>query len=110
VLHGSKGSFIKPRTDVQEAMLQAGKIPGSPDWGTEPETEKGLLHTERAGKEIREYLPSMKGNYMNFYDGMYNAIRNYEPVPVAAEDGLKVIRVIETAYESSQKKKVIEFH
>jgi len=110
VLHGSKGSFIKPRTDVQEAMLQAGKIPGSPDWGTESESEKGLLHTERAGKETREYLPSMKGNYMEFYDGMYNAIRNYEPVPVAPEDGLRVIRVIETAYESSQKKKVIEFH
>src|SRR6185295_5448742 len=41
VIHGSKGSFIKPKTDVQEAMLQAGKVPGQPDWGTESETEKG---------------------------------------------------------------------
>jgi len=110
VLHGSRGSFIKPRTDVQEAMLQAGKIPGSADWGVEPENEKGLLHTENNGKVIREYLPSMRGNYGEYYDGMYNAIRNYEPVPVAPEDGVKVVRIIEAAYESTQKKKVIEFH
>jgi len=110
VLHGSKGSFIKPRTDVHEASLQAGKIPGGADWGIEPEAEKGLLHTERGGRIIREYLPSLKGNYLEYYDGMYNAIRNYEPVPVAPEDGAKVVRLIETAYESSKKKKVIEFH
>ena len=80
------------------------------DWGVEPENEKGLLHTENNGKVIREYLPSMRGNYGEYYDGMYNAIRNYEPVPVAPEDGVKVVRIIEAAYESTQKKKVIEFH
>ncbi|HYC29502.1 MAG TPA: Gfo/Idh/MocA family oxidoreductase, partial [Chitinophagaceae bacterium] len=47
VLHGSKGSFIKPKTDVQEALLQAGKTPGTPDWGLEPDSERGLLHTEK---------------------------------------------------------------
>lgn len=28
ILHGLKGSFIKPKTDVQEELLQAGNIPG----------------------------------------------------------------------------------
>ena len=70
VIHGSKGSFIKPKTDVQEAMLQAGKVPGQPDWGTESETEKGLLHTEINGKVIREYVPSLKGNYLEYYEGI----------------------------------------
>jgi len=109
VIHGSKGSFIKPKTDVQEAMLQAGKVPGQPDWGTESETEKGLLHTEINGKVIREYVPSLKGNYLEYYEGIYNAIRNNEPLPVSAEDGLKVVRVIETAYDSNSKKKVMPF-
>jgi hypothetical protein len=40
VIHGSKGSFIKPKTDVQEAMLAGRKGTGQPDWGTESETEK----------------------------------------------------------------------
>ena len=109
VIHGSKGSFIKPKTDVQEAMLQAGKVPGQPDWGTESETEKGLLHTEIDGKVIREYVPSLKGNYLEYYEGIYKAIRNNEPPPVSAEDGLKVVRVIETAYDSNSKKKVVPF-
>jgi scyllo-inositol 2-dehydrogenase (NADP+) len=109
IIHGSKGSFIKPKTDVQEAMLQAEKIPGGADWGIEPETERGLLHTEKGGKIIREYVPSAQGNYGEYYDGIYNAIRNYEPVPVAPEDGLKVIRIIEAAYDSSKKKKVVSF-
>ena len=109
VIHGSKGSFIKPKTDVQEAMLQAGKVPGQPDWGTESETEKGLLHTEIDGKVIREYVPSLKGNYLEYYEGIYKAIRNNEPLPVSAEDGLKVVRVIETAYDSNSKKKVMPF-
>jgi scyllo-inositol 2-dehydrogenase (NADP+) len=109
VIHGSKGSFIKPKTDVQEAMLQAGNIPDKPDWGTEPDSEKGLLHTEKDGKIIREYVPSLKGNYGEYYEGIFNAIRNNKPVPVSAEDGLKVVRVIETAYQSSQKKMVFPF-
>jgi len=109
ILHGSKGSFIKPKTDVQEAMLQAGKTPGGSDWGVEPESERGLLHTERDGKFVREYVPSPNGNYGEYYNGIYEAIRNNKQVPVSPEDGLKVVRLIELAYQSSQKKKVLPF-
>lgn len=108
VFHGLKGSFIKPKTDVQEEMLQAGKIPGAKDWGTEPDTEKGLLHTEKDGKEIREYISSEQGNYGEYYDGIYEAIRNGKPLPVTAEDGLKVIQIIEAAYESKETNRVVE--
>ena len=52
IFHGLKGSFIKPKTDVQEALLQAGETPGKSDWGTEPDSEMGLLHTEKEGKEV----------------------------------------------------------
>ncbi|MEO6894989.1 MAG: Gfo/Idh/MocA family oxidoreductase, partial [Ginsengibacter sp.] len=58
IIHGLKGSFIKPKTDVQETLLQAGNIPGGQDWGTEPETEKGLLHTEINGQVVRKYIDS----------------------------------------------------
>jgi scyllo-inositol 2-dehydrogenase (NADP+) len=107
--HGTKGSFIKARTDVQEVMLQAHTIPGGPEWGVEPETEKGLLHTEKDGKIIREYIPSLTGNYGDFYDQLYKAIREGGPLPVTAEQGLNIIRVIEAAYESNQAKKVVPF-
>lgn len=105
--HGTKGSFIKARTDVQEVALQASKVPGGPDWGVEPESEKGLLHTAKDGKIIREYVPSERGNYGDYYDLLYKAIRENAPVPVTAEQGLNIIRVIEAAYESNHEKKVV---
>lgn len=108
ILHGAKGSFIKPKTDVQETALQAGKIPGSSDWGVEPENEKGLLHTEVDGKIIKEYLPSFKGNYLEYYNGIYEAIRNHQALPVTAEEGLAVVRIIEAAFKSSKEKRVID--
>jgi predicted dehydrogenase len=107
-LHGTRGSFIKARTDVQERLLQAGVSPDSPDWGVEPDNEKGLLHTEKDGKTIREYVPSLRGNYMEYYDGMYAALREGKPVPVTPEDGLNIIRIIEAAYLSNKEKRVVE--
>jgi len=107
ILHGSKGSFIKSRADIQEARLQASVSPDDPDWGLEPESEKGLLHTEKDGKVIREYVSTERGNYLAYYDGIYEAIRNKKQPPVTAEDGLNVIRIIEAAYKSNNEKKVI---
>jgi len=107
VFHGLKGSFIKPKTDVQEALLQAGEIPDKSDWGTEPDSEMGLLHTEKDGEEIREYIKSELGNYNDYYNGIYEAIRNDKPLPVTAEEGLNVIKVIEAAYKSNREGKII---
>ena len=107
-IHGSRGSFLKSRADVQEADLLAGKKPGSPDWGREPESEKGLLHTERDGKIIREQIPTIAGNYGLYYDGVYKAIRNSEALPVSGEDGLNIIKIIETAFTSNRERKVID--
>jgi scyllo-inositol 2-dehydrogenase (NADP+) len=107
VLHGSKGSFIKPKTDVQEGMLQSGALPNMPNWGREPESERGLLHTEKDGNIIREHITSLTGNYLDYYEGIYQSLRNHQPVPVAAEDGLNVVRIIEAAIESSREHRVI---
>ena len=107
-VHGSKGSFIKARTDVQETSLQAGKQPGTDDWGKEPENEKGFLHTEKDGKLIKEHVPSLRGNYGDYYEAIYQAIRHDKPVPVSGADGMEVVRIIELALESSKHQKVMQ--
>ena len=94
---------------MQEAALQAGEIPGGPDWGKEPESEKGLLHTEKDGKIIKEYIPSERGNYLDYYEGIFQALRNHKNPPVTADEGLDVIRVIEAAQESSSSRSVVAF-
>ncbi|HMK04203.1 MAG TPA: Gfo/Idh/MocA family oxidoreductase [Ferruginibacter sp.] len=108
IIHGTKGSFIKPRADVQEIELQKSKSPADADWGTEPGEGKGLLHTEIDGKIVREHIPSEKGNYMAYYDGIYETIRNNKPLPVTAEEGANVVLIIEAAFKSVKEKKVIQ--
>jgi len=108
ILHGLNGSFIKAKTDIQETTLKEGVIPGKSDWGKEPDSEKGLLHTEINGKVIKEYVQSEQGNYGDYYEAIYESIRNGEPVPVTAEEGLHVIRIIEAAFESNQAKWVVK--
>ena len=107
VIHGTTGSFIKARTDVQEKDLQAGISPANSDWGKEPENERGFLHTEIAGKIVKEHIASVNGNYMEYYNGIYNAVTNGAALPVTAADARAVIQVIEKAYQSNKEKKVI---
>jgi len=108
-LHGKKGSFIKAKTDVQETDLQVHKIPGGDDWGKEPETQNGLLHTEINGKIIREHIPSLQGNYGDYYEGIYYAITENKEVPVTGEEGRDVIKIIEAAILSNKEKRAVEF-
>jgi scyllo-inositol 2-dehydrogenase (NADP+) len=107
ILHGSKGSFIKPRTDVQETMLQAGHLPTGQDWGKEPESDRGLLHGVVNGEVVRQWIPSLQGNYLDYYEAVWQALVHNAPLPVAAAEGKQVIQIIEAAFYSSQEKKVI---
>lgn len=101
VVHGRLGSFQKSRADVQEARLQAGEKPTREGW-FEPESERGLLHTERGGTVVKEHLSAPAGSYYKYYDGVFNAIAHDQPMPVTATDGVNVMRVIDAVYESAK--------
>jgi scyllo-inositol 2-dehydrogenase (NADP+) len=107
VLHGKKGSFLKPRGDVQEADLKLGKIPNLTAWGTESIENQGLLHTEIEGKMVRENSTSLSGNYYAFFDELYFSIIDNKPEPVSAQDGIKVMKIIEAALQSNATKKAV---
>lgn len=109
IVHGKKGSFLKTRADVQETDLQAGKKPVG-KWGAEPIEQHGLLHTEVDGKIIRERVESMPGNYMDYYEGIYQALIHHKQLPVTAQDGVQVMRVIDAAFASNKEKRVIELN
>lgn len=108
IVHGSEGSFIKAKTDVQEQALIAGAMPDQENWGAEPESEKGLLHTIKNGNEKIEYVSSSNGNYLEYYDGIAKAILEHKNPPVTAEEGLNVVKVIEEAFRSSRERRVVD--
>ncbi len=100
-LHGTNGSFIKERADVQEADLLANKKPGNDDWGTEPEVAAGILSILDGDKTIRKKITALQGNYLQFYDGIYKALVDDAPLPVTAAEGLNVMKIIEAALQSN---------
>ena len=107
VIHGKKGSFLKPRGDVQEDELKLGKKPNFDTWGKEPKSIEGTLHTESEGKIIYEKVPTLRGNYYDFFDGVYKSITYNTLEPVTAQDGVNVMQIIEAAIHSSEQKKAI---
>ena len=109
IVHGTKGSFLKTRADVQEKDLQAGRSLSIPDWGVEPELERGLLHTEVDGKIFRERVESLPGNYIDYYEGIYQSLVHDKQLPVTAHEGVQVMRVIDGAFKSFNEGRVIEF-
>jgi predicted dehydrogenase len=107
IVHGLYGSFLKSRGDRQEALLLQGHKPDNTEWCTELPGEEGLLHTERDGQVIRQTIPTEKGNYTWFYEGVYKSITAGAPPPVTAEDGLHIMRIIEAAMESNLQRRVV---
>jgi scyllo-inositol 2-dehydrogenase (NADP+) len=107
-VHGKKGSFLKARGDVQEAVLKLGEKPNLDSWGKEPTEQDGILHTDIDGTVMHGKIPSLQGNYYAFFDGVYNSIINNTIEPVTAQDGLRVMQIIEAAIQSSELKRVID--
>lgn len=107
VVHGKKGSFLKPRGDVQEDNLKLGMKPNLTTWGTESKENQGLLHTEINGKIIKEKISTLQGNYYDFFEGVYQCIANDKVEPVTAQDGVNVMRIIEAAIQSNEQMKAI---
>ena len=87
---------------MQEVQLLAGAVPSLMSWCPEPLQPDGLLHTEINGEVVYKQLTSEAGNYMGYYDDLYKSLTGKGPNPVAPEDGIKTIRIIEAALQSSK--------
>jgi len=86
VINGTLGSFIKERTDVQEAQLDAGMLPTDAAYGIEPKGREGKLITVGIDNEkTMELIPSAKGDYKLLFEAVYHTIRNNALYPITEE-------------------------
>lgn len=108
MVHGTLGSYIKYGDDPQEAKLKDGELPVGDNWGEEPKEFEGLLHTTIDGKEVRERIPSFRGNFGYFYTNLYNTIVHGAPLHERPENGYNTIRLIELAFQSSEEKRTVD--
>ncbi|GAB2794384.1 Gfo/Idh/MocA family oxidoreductase [Rhabdobacter roseus] len=105
ILHGTKGSYLKTGLDVQEETLRQNVLPDASPWGEEPEDRWGKLSTD-AYSGIHKSLP---GNYMPFYDNIYDAIVLGKELAVKPEEVLRTTRVIDLAWQSSRERVILAF-
>jgi predicted dehydrogenase len=105
-LHGKLGSFIKTRSDRQEADLDAGRKPQGDTWGQESPQDYGVMQVDGVNPER---IPSEKGNFMAFYENVYQSLRGDALPAVSVQDGINSMRVIDAAMESSREKRVINY-
>lgn len=109
-IHGTQGSFIKYGDDPQDQDARAGKLPSDPEWGLEPESQYGLLHTEHEGKLINKKIPSEKGDFGIYYQQLYDTIVHGAPLKEKPEHGHNVIKIIEYARLSHELKHTLTLH
>lgn len=96
VVHGTRGSYIKSRTDVQEDQLQAGVTPDSPEYGVEKDGNEGMLVSiNEHGVRSTEHITALKGNYDRLFSAVHDTIRKDLPFPVSEEDILSQIQILE---------------
>jgi predicted dehydrogenase len=107
MLHGTEGSFVAWGSDPQERDLKAGLIPGSEGWGLDPGFSHARINTDFEGKHLEGDYPLVAGNYMAYYDNIYEAIRQGADLLVTARQARDVIRIIEAGYESSRLGQVV---
>lgn len=116
LLHGTRGSFRKHGVDPQEPKLVAGgKVPvmGSQDrWLQEPEEDWGTLTTApdpaQPGMLVTRQVPTLPGDYREFYANVRDAIHGTAPLAVTGEDGFRVIRLLEMARVSSTERRTLQ--
>jgi len=96
-VHGTKGSYVKYGLDPQEnALRHEGATPSAGVWCREDEERWGVLHTD----EGRQRYPTVAGNYMGFYDGVYASIRANASPLVSHREMLTDIAILEAVFES----------
>lgn len=103
IIHGTKGSFKKERTDVQENQLLAGILPTDSAYGKEENPSPGQLTliNDQAEKTTTLIQPK-EGNYSALFDAVYNQIRNDKPFEVTKDEILSQLELLEQPFWNQQ--------
>lgn len=99
VLNGSKGSFKKDRSDVQEQQLMEGVKPTDAGYGLEPKDSKGkLTYFIDEEDKMTEYIEADSATFMDLFECVYQTIRNNQEYPIREEQIIHQLEVLEQPF------------
>ncbi|HTV09842.1 MAG TPA: Gfo/Idh/MocA family oxidoreductase [Candidatus Aquilonibacter sp.] len=116
LVNGTHGSFRKYGVDPQEPMLvSTGRRPpvlgSSEPWLPEPETAWGTLtlcpDLAQPADLTHSPLPTIPGDYRQFYANVRDTVLGKASLAVSAEDGFRTLRILDLARISHQQRRTI---
>lgn len=105
---GTAGSYRKDNLDPQEDALRSGDLFKAEPWGMDPESAWGAITTLDANGAIeRTIVPTLPGDYRGFYANVRDTLLGKVEQAVTLVDAWRVLRLLEWARESSQKRAAV---
>jgi predicted dehydrogenase len=96
---GSRAAYVVEGLDGQEESLRAGRDPAGESFGVEPPERWG--HLLRGDEDVQE-VASERGCWLRFYTELVRCLRGEASTPVAADDAVTVLEVLDAARESAR--------
>jgi predicted dehydrogenase len=100
VLRGEAGSYTKWGSDPQEEALKRGEKPGATDWGQDH--RNGILSVPTAQGIETSSVPTLPGDYRQFFEQFRDAVLLNRANPVPLHDAVLTMELIELAGESAK--------
>ena len=107
IVDGTGGSFSKWGIDPQESSLKEGNMPVGEEWGKDDPKYFGTLGKGSATPLELTQVKTEAGNYMAFYDNVYDVLFKNIPQAIPPQQARDVIFIIEKAFESSRSKRTV---
>jgi predicted dehydrogenase len=108
-VNGTRGSFVKHGSDLQEDALKRGETPDQPNWGKEPSENWGTLSIAEGNTITPTRIPTEIGDYRRYYENVRDAIVSGVPPDVSPQHALRIMQALELGMESSQRGCTIPF-
>lgn len=106
VLHGTKAAYVKHAFDVQEPKLRAGRIPWNetPTKSEQEENSGVLTLANDDGTTTQQLVPPAPTDYRAYYANIRDVLLGTAEPAVTPQHALNVMRVLELARESSERR------
>jgi scyllo-inositol 2-dehydrogenase (NADP+) len=104
---GTRGGYQKFGLDTQEDQLKAGLTPDHVEFGGG--NPPGVLRLLDGEVETERPVPTLDGQYAEFYRALAASVQDGAPFPVAAQDAVDVMAIIELADQSAREGRRLPF-
>ena len=108
LVEGTRGSYRKDNLDPQEDALRGGDLFQSKPWGMDPESAWGAITSlDAKSATLRTTIPTLPGDYRGFYANVRDTLLGKAEQAVTLVDAWRVLRLLEWARESSEKRAAV---